>query len=385
MEPTQPRKARQWFLIAGTMGLLGLGLFVFVFWRDGGRPYQPLTNPTFDGRSDALQQTAVVPTLDTPIPANQSAVWCSSFQLAWNRLKMAVGNEPIQLKNAEAIAARLNQAEQTESDLDANDFYAAAGFVKDGIIQKIKTEMERKFPAAPNSLDDAPAQGAVAYGYLRAQAKFTTPFFDNDEEFGFTDSSGRRVAVKSFGIRKKDDYAYANLREQVQVLYCPEDVFWTAKDSGELIVDPCKYSRPYQLILASISRKPTLAETIADVHKKMTEATPRESIKHLHPRDTLLIPDMHWRISHRFTELEGTDKQFQNPTLDGLYLDTAFQTIQFSLDRSGAELASEAKVYVKPGATYFHFNRPFLVMLKKRDARQPFFVMWVDNAELLEK
>src|SRR5205807_4316076 len=206
------RKARQWFLIAGTMGLLGLGLFVFVFWRDGGRPYQPLTNPTFDGRSDALQQTAVVPTLDTPIPANQSAVWCSSFQLAWNRLKMAVGNEPIQLKNAEAIAARLNQAEQTESDLDANDFYAAAGFVKDGIIQKIKTEMERKFPAAPNSLDDAPAQGAVAYGYLRAQAKFTTPFFDNDEEFGFTDSSGRRVAVKSFGIRKKDDYAYANLR-----------------------------------------------------------------------------------------------------------------------------------------------------------------------------
>jgi hypothetical protein len=102
-------------------------------------------------------------------------------------------------------------------------------------------------------------------------------------------------------------------------------------------------------------------------------------------RDTLLIPSIHWHISHRFRELEGPDKRFLNPALAGLYLDTALQTIHFRLDRSGAELASEAKVYCKPGATYYHCNRPFLLILQKRGGRQPVFVMWVDNDELLDK
>jgi hypothetical protein len=89
---------------------------------------------------------------------------------------------------------------------------------------------------------------------------------------------------------------------------------------------------------------------------------------------------MHWKITHRFKELEGTDKRFLNPSLNGQYLDTALQTIQFRLDRSGAELSSQSKAYVKPGASFFHCNRPFLLILKKRDANQPCFVMWVDNA-----
>ena len=33
----------------------------------------------------------------------------------------------------------------------------------------------------------------------------------------------------------------------------------------------------------------------------------------------------------------------------------------------------------------FIFSRPFIVYMKKRGCDQPFFVMWVDNAELLNK
>jgi hypothetical protein len=36
------------------------------------------------------------------------------------------------------------------------------------------------------------------------------------------------------------------------------------------------------------------------------------------------------------------------------------------------------------GPKKLHFDRPFLIYLKKRDAARPFFVMWVDNAELLQ-
>ena len=63
----------------------------------------------------------------------------------------------------------------------------------------------------------------------------------------------------------------------------------------------------------------------------------------------------------------------------------AMQTIRFRLDRSGAELASEAQMPCKPSATHFVCDRPFLIVVKKRGAEHPFFVMWVDNAELLCK
>lgn len=95
---------------------------------------------------------------------------------------------------------------------------------------------------------------------------------------------------------------------------------------------------------------------------------------------------MHWRVLHRFKELE--DKEFLNPTLKGLFLNTAMQMTRFHLDRSGAELTSESKIFYLNGSSShfcFDFNRPFLVLMKKRGGKEPFFVMWVDNAELLEK
>jgi hypothetical protein len=38
-----------------------------------------------------------------------------------------------------------------------------------------------------------------------------------------------------------------------------------------------------------------------------------------------------------------------------------------------------------PIPMYYLFDKPFLVYMKKRGAEHPFFVMWVDNAELLDK
>ena len=63
----------------------------------------------------------------------------------------------------------------------------------------------------------------------------------------------------------------------------------------------------------------------------------------------------------------------------------AKQGIKFKLDRCGAMLESEATIMVASIPRYFIFNRPFLIYMKKRDCEQPFFVMWVDNAELLNR
>jgi hypothetical protein len=101
------------------------------------------------------------------------------------------------------------------------------------------------------------------------------------------------------------------------------------------------------------------------------------------PNDVLLVPEMVWNLSHRFTELEG--REFTNAQLRGQRLDIAQQDIRFRLDRSGAELQSEAKIYMLPIPTRYVFDRPFLLYMQMRGSSLPYFVMWVANAELLEK
>ena len=148
-----------------------------------------------------LTRIIIVPTLDTPVPVGKSAIWCSSFQLAWNRLKTDLAKGPVQLKNAQMIADRLNRASASESDLDPSMFYAAAGFLEDGIVETIRRNMAEKFPGVPTpSLDKYPSAPAYAYAYLRAGVKYRFPYFDNTQDFAFTDSSGATTTVHSFGI-----------------------------------------------------------------------------------------------------------------------------------------------------------------------------------------
>jgi hypothetical protein len=374
-----PRARRRWTVL----GVVAVAVAaVGIAWRYSHR-YSP-SPLSFDGTSDHLHQTVVVPTLDSPIPDGHSAIWCVSFQLAWNRLKDDVAKEPIRLPNAQPLTDRLNQAEQSESDLEPTAVYAAAGLAGDGIADRIRSEMADRFPRAPRPDLDMPPAGVVVYAYLAASAKYDHPYFENDEPFLFRDVAGKETAVGSFGVRKKDDYAYERLRQQVQILY---RTYATEprEDVPEFVLDLCKTSEPYQIVLARVDRKPTLAETLADIQHKIAAPSKDSFVSALITNDTLLVPNMAWQVTHRFKELEGADKQFQNPALRGLYLDTAMQTIRFRLDRSGAELSSESKLYVKPISSHFHVSRPFLVYMKKRGGKHPFFVAWIENAELLQK
>jgi hypothetical protein len=270
--------------------------------------------------------------------------------------------------------------------LEPGNIYAAAGLMRDGVVDRIRDQMAARFPNAPAPQLDVPPDGAAAYSYLEASAKFDIPFFDNDEPFEFTDSNGKKALVGSFGVRKKDDYAYPELRSQAQILYRgadPHSSRWS--EIPEFIIDPCKSSSPYQIVLARVERKATLARTLADIQTKSDAVQLDPYVATLNPVDILLVPNMAWQLTHRFVELEGEDKPLLNPGLQGLYTAVAMQTIRFRLDRSGAELRSEFKHEMKPSATYFDFNRPFLIVMKKRNGKQPFFVMWVANAELLQR
>jgi hypothetical protein len=335
---------------------------------------------TYDGNSTDLKHTVIVPTLDTPIPRGKNVIWCSSFQIAWNELKDNIIKEPVRIAGAEQIASSLNLAPQSRADVPSKSCYAASGFVKDGVVARIQKDMADHFPSVPGpQFDDVRPMDIIAYAYLQANVRFRIPFFENRKEFTFTDSTGNQTTVTSFGIRAEDDYAYRKLRKQVAVLFRRHDP--DTYEVEEFALDLCKHSKPTQIVLARIEPNETLGQTLAALEEKIANS-PKEKLFHeFGINDVLLVPNMFWRIVHHFDELVG--KYLLNQSYTGYRIKEALQIVQFRLDRSGAELKSEAKLHVAPVPCHFVFDRPFLIYMKKREAIHPFFVAWVDNAELL--
>ncbi|UCF17710.1 MAG: hypothetical protein JSW59_09655, partial [Phycisphaerales bacterium] len=344
---------------------------------------------TFSGKSSTLERTAVVPTLDSPFPENSNVIWCSSFQLAWNRMRDDVIGGPVKVIGAEELAARLNVAEQSDADLEADSFYAAVGRVREGIVDEIHKDMAARFPAhsVTDFSEDALIPDAiVAYSYLTANVPFKYPFRQVKHKFTFADSNGVETNVGAFGVWGRHSQ-FKRMREQVEILYVQEDREATGPDLQlkEFAVDLCRHSEPYQVVAAVVEPRASLAESLEYVRDRIADSRQEESYEKqslLDDVDALMVPEMFWEIDHRFDELVG--KIVANANL-AMPIIEARQTIKFKLDRHGAMLESEAIFPVRALPRYFMFDRPFLVYMKKRDREKPFFVMWVDNAELLNK
>ena len=151
-------------------------VLVYKPWAKG-RSFQPPA-VSFEGDSAALRQSVVVPTLDTPMPDKMNVVWCGSMQLAWNRLGTQVLHGQPAIRGAETVVSRLNQAPFKEGDVAAESCFAAAGFIKDGIAESIRSEMQQRFQRDVE-LEAAPLEAVLAYAYLQSHVAFRIPFFDS--------------------------------------------------------------------------------------------------------------------------------------------------------------------------------------------------------------
>jgi prepilin-type processing-associated H-X9-DG protein len=348
-----------------------------------------------------LKQTSVVATLDCPVPEHRNTIWCSTFQMAWDRLKNDIIGEPVEVLGAGELAARLNRAKVSETDLEPESFYATAGSVPDGIIEEIQNEIAERFPSEPvpvfiERYRMLPQPAIVAYSYLNVDVGFKYPFYTKDTAFSFEDSNGTRTDVTSFSnYTTGDDTNVSRVREQVEILYYK---YGEQGSSDEFAVDLCKDTQPYQVILALVPRFSTLGEVMAAVEEKMAEFKhdpDYEVLRRLRPIDRLIVPDVLYKLKHHFTGLEGKGLGNRPWRDEGYLIFEAMQMIDFALSRTGVTVKSWGGIVAAPFATrprpieeprHLYFNKPFLAYVKKRGPdRSPFFVMWVDNAELMKE
>ncbi len=203
---------------------------------------------TFDGDSSELENTIIIPTLDSSIHNKNNIIWCSSFQIAWDELKDNVIEEPILLSSNQDVANLLNDAKPSKQDVTDNEYYARSGFVQNNIIENIQREMKIKFPGEPvPSFNDITSNTSIiSYSFLSANVRFKMPYFENDKELIFTDSNGNKTSITSFGLREKDDYAFFKLRRQMYILFSKYN---SKHELTECAIDYVKVLHPTRLYL----------------------------------------------------------------------------------------------------------------------------------------
>jgi hypothetical protein len=90
-----------------------------------------------------------------------------------------------------------------------------------------------------------------------------------------------------------------------------------------------------------------------------------------------MMPLLHLSCRRDYEELIG--KAFANPGFTGYIIGAMFENINFDLDEEGAKVESQAVMSVERGAApqktgrYFYLNKPFWVIMKRKDSSHPYF------------
>ena len=98
--------------------------------------------------------------------------------------------------------------------------------------------------------------------------------------------------------------------------------------------------------------------------------------------ELLKIPNIKLAEKHEFTELEN--KPFTFSTGEQYYIEKALQTIEFTLDKTGGRVESEAgmmanktSIIVEPRE--FSVDNTFAIFLIEEDRQNPYFAAKIDD------
>lgn len=268
------------------------------------------------------------------------------------------------------MVAALNAKLISKDALDEASYVARAGGERDGIIETLRAELRKKFPAdaAPKLLPASIPPGQfLAYAYLAKDLAFATPFPRVRYPVTF-----QGVHVVCFGASPHDETSpWSAQRKQVSIL--------DHRSKDDFIVELITRDDRERLLLARVAAERTLERTVAEVLGRVALAKP--SI--LEGDDELVIPVVGFDLRREYAEIVG--KRVLNPRLSGRTIDYAIQDIRFNLNERGASLKSEAAIGSladgKPKRLIF--DGPFLVLLMRKTAKMPYFALWIENAELL--
>ncbi|MGZ5545339.1 MAG: serpin family protein [Limisphaerales bacterium] len=373
-----PTRKRFWW-----RGLLGVLLLFLITGLDGN--FGPnnwhglFRREKYSGAdASALKQTLVTPHLEARIAKGKNVLWCGTFQLAWNEACRLTGGD-LQFEIGNPTISVLNKHSFTRESLDDSCYIALAGFVKDGIHDKIRRAFEQKFHGAfkPRFIPDEDitkrSQGFVAYACLYKNLSFPLPFERLDETLKFGG-----VHVSAFGMGR--------FNASLEKIY-PQVLILDYQNEDDFVIELKTKSDGDRLILAKLSPKFNLSDIVASVAKRIAAA----HIETAATNDLLLVPRIKLDLTRKYSEIENLRLIPKGTNISKhLYLLSAVQNTVFEMSEKGVELKSEASMAFgcakEQDPVPKHkmiFDKPFLILMQQRTAKSPYFAFWVDNSEAL--
>lgn len=307
------------------------------------------------------KHTDFVTTPQSPLPAGKNAVYSVPMLYTWQQIKQ-IGNGQVVIDKSYNELALLNDSKSWEKALKEGE-YTATATVEDG--NKI-----------------------TAYAEFSKSLPFKIKLKDHREELKF---KGQPVAT--FGANAAECYEF-DLYNAIGV--------WYYNNDNDFAITLVPEDRNHLVIVYMPDEKPDNLQELFDRLDEKMKSTREERSMGLNSwkydfgmeGDELLIPKFSFNIETNYSTLEDSEFTMgKKPFI----IEKAYQRTAFLLDEEGAKAESEAleettveespvdAIEEKPHPKKLHFNKPFLVILKRTDSPNPYFAMWVDNTELMQE
>jgi len=294
-------------------------------------------------------------------------VWGGAMNLAWNELNENILQEKLQLNTDDKIAlemvSKLNNAPFTKSDLDEESYYIKSGY-GNSTIDKINRESKKKFPS--KSFSDLSInlteRDFISYAYFLKEVEYETKFekdiilFNGQNVKGFI--ANNRTQRKNVKIIKYENDDKFIIKLQL-------------RDNGD------------ELILAKWYDMKNPQDIVNQINKNN-----KQNLSTIGTSDRFKAPKLHLDYQRTYTGL--TNKPLANKGFEEYVIAQMFENIKFDMDEKGARVENEAAILYgitserqeKP--KNFILDKPYWIIMKRTDSKNPYFILGINNVELME-
>lgn len=296
-------------------------------------------------------------------------VWGGAMNLAWDELNDSVLHEKLKLNTRDwralEMVDKLNSSPFSKNDLDEASYYVKSGFGQE-TVDIINRESRSKFPSKSfkDLKEKLGPEDIISYAYFLKEVEYWTKFKEKNVKF-------RDTIVKGFCAND------AGQRMNVIVLQ-----YW---DDNKFVISLKLKSDGDELFVAKGFDMKSPQEIVHEIGEHDAANLPC-----IRGGEQFEMPKLHLQHKRRYNEL--IRKFLANDDFKKYFISDMYENIKFDMDHRGARVANEAVIVGRGGAKpkpqimrKFIMDKPFWVVMKRKDSRRPYFLLGVKNTELMQK
>ena len=317
-------------------------------------------------------ETANLTLLDK-VDKDKNTYWCGTMQLCWNDLIDNVAKQNIKFDPQLDVINNLNQKSFSKENISDDDVYTFAGKATIDNKKIIEKEIYKRFNEKSdllNQVDWSNDKKDICYSMLKKEFLFNTKFNELEK-----DNFKNTANVNYFGFETD---AKEKMREQVDILFYKNDDNFAIKLKTSTNDEIIFYKNPEGSTFDEMYKK---LKNKSNVYN--SDSTPKEE-------DSLKIPNIALNQITEFYDIENKKFEYSDGSVH--YIEKAIQTINFSLDKTGGKIKSEAiiqtdtlsldPIFSQPKKLYINDN--FVMFLIEKDKDVPYFAMYVNDIAPLQ-